>query len=161
MLASSLTHLYLELQDSIHSYHLNINSLLRHNAGYPTRLVVGLNYAPPIAQVSLWQPLTTPSLVGTKSRACDMSEAQSSPSGKGSFPDYKYPEVLLRRPRCLIALSGLDVTNNAIHRLVWEEFSSGARRAERKPILFKNFPADHLYPKCGPNVRSLTIWLQN
>ena len=65
--------------------------------------------------------------------------------------EYKFPEVLLRSPRCLIALSGLDVTNNAIHRLVWEEFSSG-RRVDRKPILFKNFPADHLYPKFGTNV---------
>lgn len=65
--------------------------------------------------------------------------------------EYKFPEVLLRSPRCLIALSGLDVTNNAIHRLVWEEFSSG-RRTDRKPILFKNFPANHLYPKCGANV---------
>jgi hypothetical protein len=68
--------------------------------------------------------------------------------------DYKFPEVLLRAPRCLIALSGLDITNNAIHRLVWEEFSSGTRKTtDRKPILFKNFQADHLYPKCGPNVR--------
>lgn len=74
-------------------------------------------------------------------------------SGKCALPEYKFPEVLLRSPRCLIALSGLDITNNAIHRLVWEEFSAGTRRTDRKPILFKNFQADHLYPKCGPNVR--------
>ena len=73
--------------------------------------------------------------------------------GKPGLLDYKFPDVLLRPPRCLIALSGLDITNNAIHRLVWEEFSSGTRRADRKLILFKNFPANHIYPKCGPNVR--------
>lgn len=73
-------------------------------------------------------------------------------SGKCGLPEYKFPEVLLRSPRCLIAISGLDITNNAIHRLVWEEFSSGTRRTDRKPILFKNFQANHLYPKCGPNV---------
>ena len=84
-----------------------------------------------------------------------MSEEQSNSqwSSKSGLPHYKFPEVLLRPPRCLIALSGLDVTNNAVHRLVWEEFSSGARRTDRKPILFKNFPANYLYPKCGPNVR--------
>lgn len=75
-------------------------------------------------------------------------------SGKTLFLEYKFPDVLLRSPRCLIALSGLDVTNNAIHRLVWEEFSSGNRRPDRKPILFKNVPANHIYPKCGPNVRN-------
>lgn len=67
-------------------------------------------------------------------------------------PDYRFPEVFLRPPLCLIALSGLDVTNNAVHRQVWDEFSSGIRRADRRPILFKNFPANHLYPKCGPDV---------
>lgn len=76
-----------------------------------------------------------------------------SPKEKPGVLEYKFPEVLLRTPRGLIALSGLDVTNNAIHRLVWEEFSSG-RRTDKKPILFKNFPADHLYPKCGANVSS-------
>lgn len=74
-----------------------------------------------------------------------------SPREKPGVLEYKFPEVLLRSPRCLIALSGLDVLNNAIHRLVWDEFSSG-RRTDRKPILFKNFPADHLYPKCGADV---------
>ena len=74
-------------------------------------------------------------------------------SGAGGKSEYKFPDVLLRSPRCLIALSGLDITNNAIHRLVWEEFSAGTRRTDRKPILFKNFPANHIYPKCGPNVR--------
>ncbi len=70
-------------------------------------------------------------------------------------PDYKFPEVLQRTPRCLIALSGLDVTNNAVHRLVWDEFSSGIKRADRKQILFKSIPANHIYPKCGENVRDL------
>lgn len=82
-------------------------------------------------------------------------EGESSTSEKFLL-EYKFPEVLLRSPRCLIALSGLDITNNAIHRLVWEEFSSG-RRTDRKPILFKNVAADHLYPKCRTNVRERII----
>ena len=77
---------------------------------------------------------------------------------KSGLPDYKFPEVLLRSPRGLIALAGLDITNNAIHRLVWEEFSSGSKRSDRKPILFKNFPANHLYPKCGKNVREKCLY---
>lgn len=70
---------------------------------------------------------------------------------------YKFPEALLKTPRCFIALSGLDVRNNAVHRLVWDEFTSGGRRSERKPVLYKNFPADHIYPKCCQNVRKLTV----
>jgi len=73
-------------------------------------------------------------------------------SSKCVSPDYKFPEALRRTPRCLIALSGLDITNNAVHRLVWDEFSSGIKRVDRKPILFKNLPANHIYPKCGEDV---------
>ena len=80
-------------------------------------------------------------------------------SAKCVSPDYKFPEALQRTPRCLIALSGLDTTNNAIHRLVWDEFSSGIKRVDRKPILFKNFPANHIYPKCGEDVSMLpSLW---
>lgn len=69
---------------------------------------------------------------------------QQSSSGAG-VPGYKFPEALLKTPRCLIALSGLDVRNNAVHRMVWDEFTTGSRRAERKPILYKLFPANHVY----------------
>ena len=65
----------------------------------------------------------------------------------------KFPEELLRSPRCLIALSGLDTRNNAVHRAVWDEFTSGGRRSERKPVFYCSFPADHLYPKASVRVR--------
>jgi len=69
-------------------------------------------------------------------------------SGSSSGPSFKFPEALTKAPRCFIALSGLDVLNNAVHRAVWDEFTTGSRRSERKPILYKNVPADNLYPKC-------------
>jgi hypothetical protein len=59
----------------------------------------------------------------------------------------RFPEELLQPPRCLVAMSGLDVRNNAVHRAVWDEFTQGGRRSERKPILYRNMPPDHLYPK--------------
>ncbi len=83
--------------------------------------------------------------------------AESGANTKSGVSYYKFPDILLRRPRCFIALSGLDVINNAIHRLVWDEFSSGAKRTDRKPILFKHFPANHLYPKCGINVSDVSM----
>ena len=64
----------------------------------------------------------------------------------------KFPEELLRSPRCLIALSGLDKRNNAVHRAIWDEFTSGGRRSERKPVRYIAVSADHLYPKASPPV---------
>lgn len=65
----------------------------------------------------------------------------------------KFPEELLLPPRCLIAISGLDVRNNAVHRAVWDEFTSGGRRTERKPVVYRNMPPDHLYPKASDPVK--------
>ena len=76
------------------------------------------------------------------------------PAGHSSntgVPGYKFPEALLKPPRCLIALSGLDVRNNAVHRMVWDEFTAGNRRVERKPILYKLFPANHIYATTSSN----------
>ena len=69
--------------------------------------------------------------------------------------DYKLPEALTTVPRCLVALSGLDTKNNAVHRAVWDEFTTGGRRNDRKPILYKNFAANHLYPKSSETVSLL------
>ena len=66
---------------------------------------------------------------------------------------FKFPEALTKIPRCFIAFSGLDIKNNAVHRAVWDEFTTGGRRAERKPVLYKDVPADHFYPKCSEKVR--------
>ena len=78
-------------------------------------------------------------------------------SGNGKMSagsNSKFPEALIKVPRCFIALSGLDVKLNAVHRTVWEEFTTGGRRAERKPVIYKDIPADHLYPKCSGSVSS-------
>ena len=61
---------------------------------------------------------------------------------------FKFPDALTKTPRCFIALSGLDTRNNAVHRAVFDEFKSGGRRVERKPVIYKDVPANHLYPKC-------------
>ncbi|EPQ18687.1 hypothetical protein D623_10027062 [Myotis brandtii] len=48
-----------------------------------------------------------------------------------------------------VALTGLDVVYNAVHRAVWDAFCAN-RRADRVPISFKVLPGDHEYPKCRP-----------
>ena len=73
-------------------------------------------------------------------------------SDTGAKMSLKFPEELLQPPRCLIAISGLDVRNNAVHRAVWDEFTQGGRRNERKPVLYRNMPPDHLYPKASDPV---------
>lgn len=78
-------------------------------------------------------------------------DGPSSTSATYGATGYKFPEALLKTPRCLIALSGLDTRNNAVHRMVWDEFTAGSRRAERKPILYKHFPANHIYATSGSN----------
>ena len=67
----------------------------------------------------------------------------------------RFPEELLQPPRCLVAVSGLDVRNNAVHRAVWDEFTQGGRRSERKPVLYRNMPPEHLYPKTSEPVRRM------
>uniref|UniRef100_A0A6Q2ZQJ1 Trafficking protein particle complex subunit 11 n=1 Tax=Esox lucius TaxID=8010 RepID=A0A6Q2ZQJ1_ESOLU len=57
------------------------------------------------------------------------------------------PPELCCRPMAFVALTGLDVTYNAIHRAIWDAFCAN-RRADRVPISFKVLPGDHEYPKC-------------
>ena len=69
----------------------------------------------------------------------------------------RFPDELLHAPRCLIAISGLDVRNNAVHRAVWDEFTSGGRRNERKQVQYRNMPPDHLYPKASADPVSVLV----
>ena len=85
-----------------------------------------------------------------KTDASGDSVGQGATAGTG-VTGYKFPEALLKTPHCLIALSGLDTLNNAVHRMVWDEFTTGSRRVERRPILYKQFPADHIYAAGGSN----------
>lgn len=57
------------------------------------------------------------------------------------------PPELCCRPMAFVALTGLDVVYNAIHRAIWDAFCVN-RRADRVPISFKVLPGDHEYPKC-------------
>ncbi|KAJ8983242.1 hypothetical protein NQ317_011651 [Molorchus minor] len=45
------------------------------------------------------------------------------------------PEICVK-PQALVGFSGLDIVNNAVHKAIWEIFSSN-RRVERAPIQFK------------------------
>ncbi|XP_055034495.2 trafficking protein particle complex subunit 11 isoform X2 [Misgurnus anguillicaudatus] len=57
------------------------------------------------------------------------------------------PPELCCRPMAFVALTGLDVVYNAIHRAIWDAFCVN-RRADRVPISFKVLAGDHEYPKC-------------
>lgn len=52
-----------------------------------------------------------------------------------------------------VALTGLDVVYNAVHRAIWDAFCAN-RRADRVPISFKVLPGDHEYPKCRTKVNN-------
>ena len=71
--------------------------------------------------------------------------------GAATKMELELPEQLLQNPRCLVMLTGLDVRNNAVHRIVWDTFNS--RKGDRKPVTYAHVRADHLYPKRGPEVR--------
>ncbi|KAM9776808.1 trafficking protein particle complex subunit 11 [Syngnathus typhle] len=60
---------------------------------------------------------------------------------------WELPTELCCRPMAFVALTGLDVVYNAVHRAIWDVFSTN-RRADRVPISFKILPGDHEYPKC-------------
>ncbi|XP_004073643.1 trafficking protein particle complex subunit 11 [Oryzias latipes] len=57
------------------------------------------------------------------------------------------PPELCCRPMAFVALTGLDVVYNAVHRAIWDAFCAN-RRADRVPISFKVLAGDHEYPKC-------------
>uniref|UniRef100_A0A3Q2EE88 Trafficking protein particle complex subunit 11 n=1 Tax=Cyprinodon variegatus TaxID=28743 RepID=A0A3Q2EE88_CYPVA len=60
---------------------------------------------------------------------------------------WELPPELCCRPMAFVALTGLDVIYNAVHRAIWDAFCAN-RRADRVPISFKVLPGDHEYPKC-------------
>ncbi|XP_069049105.1 trafficking protein particle complex subunit 11 [Lepisosteus oculatus] len=64
-----------------------------------------------------------------------------------SAPQWDLPPELCCRPMAFVALTGLDVVYNAVHRAIWDAFCAN-RRADRVPISFKVLPGDHEYPKC-------------
>lgn len=63
----------------------------------------------------------------------------------GSSPGELPPELHVR-PFAFIAVTGLDTLHNAIHKAVWNSFSTN-RHPDRLPIVFKVLDGDHEYPK--------------
>lgn len=63
------------------------------------------------------------------------------------------PAELFVKPLSLIGVSGLDIINNAVHKSIWETFSSN-RRIERAPVLFKLVKNDHEFPVIKPKRNS-------
>lgn len=58
------------------------------------------------------------------------------------------PEVCVK-PLPLVGLSGLDVINNAVHKLIWDAFS-GNRRVERSLINYKLIDNAQRFPVVKP-----------
>jgi tetratricopeptide (TPR) repeat protein len=61
----------------------------------------------------------------------------------------EFPAELLARPLPFVALVGLDVVHNAVHRMIWHTFAVD-RRPDRVPVNFQCLPGDHEYPKANP-----------
>lgn len=66
-------------------------------------------------------------------------------------PMAEFPAEFLSRPLPLVALVGLDVVHNAVHRMIWHTFAV-ERRPDRVPVNFQCLPGDHEYPKASPKV---------
>ncbi|XP_042908520.1 trafficking protein particle complex subunit 11 [Parasteatoda tepidariorum] len=58
------------------------------------------------------------------------------------------PPELTSTPSSYIAICGLDVENNPIHRTIWESFNSN--RQERVPLFLKLLVPGHEFPKAKP-----------
>lgn len=63
------------------------------------------------------------------------------------------PPELSAKPLALIGISGLDTVNNAVHKSIWETFSSN-RRVERSPVVFKLIGNAHEFPVVKPKRNS-------
>lgn len=58
------------------------------------------------------------------------------------------PKELLIVPTPLVALTGLDVKHNVIHKEIWDKFY--ARHGQK--FRYKLVDGDFEYPKCKPDV---------
>ncbi|XP_054725000.1 trafficking protein particle complex subunit 11-like [Uloborus diversus] len=58
------------------------------------------------------------------------------------------PVELTSSPSAYVAIAGLDIDNNVIHRTIWDSFS--ASRQDRVPLLLKLLPVNHEFPKAKP-----------
>lgn len=61
------------------------------------------------------------------------------------------PKELQISPRCLIALTGLNIETNQFHAYVWKSFSRGQPN-DLDALRFINLPLDHPYSKAKAKV---------
>lgn len=67
----------------------------------------------------------------------------------------EFPLELCSSLLTFVALTGLDVVHNAVHKSIWDLLSNN-RLSDRVPIQFKVLEGDHEYPKPKPKVRNQT-----
>ncbi|VDK32388.1 unnamed protein product [Taenia asiatica] len=68
-----------------------------------------------------------------------------------------FPQELHVKPKCLIALTGLDVDKKPFHASVLNGFYSNLRN-DRLALRFRNLPLDHPYSKAKPKHSSQYEW---
>ncbi len=61
------------------------------------------------------------------------------------------PSELTSNPTAYVAVTGLDVENNPIHKTIWDSFI--ASRQDRVPLFLKLLPIDKEFPKAKQKVR--------
>lgn len=67
--------------------------------------------------------------------------------------EFDLPPEMYANPLALVGLSGLDTINNAIHKAIWDTFSS-TRKTERSAIAFKLIDNAHEFPVVKPKRNS-------
>ncbi|GFX40955.1 trafficking protein particle complex subunit 11 [Trichonephila clavipes] len=60
------------------------------------------------------------------------------------------PSELTSNPSAYVAVTGLDVENNVIHRTIWESFTTN--RQDRVPLFLKLLPVGQEFPEAKPKV---------
>ncbi|KAH9285024.1 Trafficking protein particle complex subunit 11 [Echinococcus granulosus] len=68
-----------------------------------------------------------------------------------------FPQELHVKPKCLIALTGLDVDKKPFHASVLNGFYSNLR-SDRLALRFRNLPLDHQYSRAKPKHSSQYEW---
>lgn len=63
----------------------------------------------------------------------------------------KLPVELCAKAEPLVALSGLDIDKNELHRSIWCAFNTN-RGCDREPLKFVCLPIDHQFPKAKTKV---------
>lgn len=65
--------------------------------------------------------------------------------------DFEIPSELIVPPLQLVVLSGLDTTNNIVHKNVWDGFVKN-RKSDRLPLQFQIISTAFEFPKAKPKV---------